>query len=144
MKIVPALDEVEDCELRFFVSSEAVRIEKLALKRRIEALAHRIVVAVADRSHRRAYDGLAATRTEGDGRVLGALIGMMDDLRWLTPVDCHVECIENELRPHVRARRPANDASAECVKHDRKEQKAGVCGNVRNVCNPGACSVRRC
>ena len=46
-------------------------VEELALERGEEALAERIIVAVADGPHRRADPGLATPRPEGERRVLG-------------------------------------------------------------------------
>ena len=53
-------------------------VEQLALERGEEALAQGVVVAVADRAHRRPHPGLPASLAEGDGGVLGALVGVMD------------------------------------------------------------------
>jgi hypothetical protein len=46
-RIVPAFDEVEDGEARVGLRAEAVAIEQLALERREEALAERVVVGIA-------------------------------------------------------------------------------------------------
>jgi len=53
MWIVPAFNEVEDRERGFPLRLKSVACEKLAFESRIEALAHRVIVAVANRSHRR-------------------------------------------------------------------------------------------
>ncbi len=47
MRVVPALDEVEDCHAGFDLCAKRLLVESLALKRGKEALAHRVVVAVA-------------------------------------------------------------------------------------------------
>ena len=54
MQVVPAFDEVEDREFRFLMCAKAMLVEQLALEGRVEALAHRIIVTVSNRSHRRA------------------------------------------------------------------------------------------
>ena len=59
MRIVPALDEVEDSETSLDLVLETRSIEELALERGEEALAHRVVVGVADRAHRRPHAHLA-------------------------------------------------------------------------------------
>ena len=55
-------------------------VEQLALERGEEALAQRVVVRIAYRAHRGAHAGLPTAQPEGDGGVLAALIGVMDDV----------------------------------------------------------------
>ena len=50
-RVAPALDEIEDPQPRLDLRAEAASIQELALERREEAFAHR-VVAVTDRAHR--------------------------------------------------------------------------------------------
>ena len=52
MWIVLALNGVEDRHARFDLSAEPASIETLALQRREEAFAQRVVEAVTHRSHR--------------------------------------------------------------------------------------------
>lgn len=47
VRVVPALDEVEDGHPRLCLRAEAAPVDQLALQRGEEALAHRVVVAVA-------------------------------------------------------------------------------------------------
>ena len=47
VRVVPALDELEDGHFRFGLGAEASPVEKLALERGEEALAERVVVRVA-------------------------------------------------------------------------------------------------
>ena len=70
MRIVPALDEVEDREPGFALILEPARNEQLAFQRCIEALAHRVVEAITDRAHRRPNPGFLATLAKCDRRVL--------------------------------------------------------------------------
>src|SRR2546421_8777107 len=79
-RIVEALDKVEDRESGLSRRAQRDAIEQLAFQRGKEALAQRVVVAVADRAHRRADASGAAAQAEADGRVLAALIGVMDDI----------------------------------------------------------------
>src|SRR5207302_1943673 len=79
-RIVPAFDEVEDGEARVGLRAEAVAIEQLALERREEALAHGVVVGIAHTAHRRPDAGLATAPTEGERRVLAALMRVMNHL----------------------------------------------------------------
>jgi hypothetical protein len=104
VRIVPALDEVEDCQRSLALRLEAMLHEKLAFKRAKETLAHRVIVAVSDGSHRRPYSGFFTAQAEGNRRVLCSLIGVMNDaLRPSTP-DRHVERLVL-ARGHAAARR---------------------------------------
>ncbi len=51
MRIVPALDEVEDRKRCLSLRLESVLYEKLALESSVKALAHCIIVAVTDGTH---------------------------------------------------------------------------------------------
>src|SRR5208282_4997785 len=67
MGVVPALDELEHCHARLDLGPKAAAGEQLALQGREEALAHRVVEAIADRAHRRGHPGFAAARDWGGG-----------------------------------------------------------------------------
>jgi hypothetical protein len=71
MRVVPALDEVEDGHLGLGLVAEAVAVEELTLERGEEALAERVVVGVADGVHGWAHPGTLAPQAEGNGGVLG-------------------------------------------------------------------------
>ena len=75
MGVVPAFDELEHRDARLELRAEAVAIEKLALERGEEALAHRVVVRVADRPHRGPHVGFPAALAEGDRGVLTGFKG---------------------------------------------------------------------
>ena len=70
MGIVPAFDELEDCHAGLDLGFEAAAVEQFAFERGKEALAHRVIEAIADRAHRRPHAGLAAALAEGDRSVL--------------------------------------------------------------------------
>src|ERR1700693_5391816 len=72
-RIVEALDERERRMARLDLCLELAAIEKLAFEGGEEALAHGIVVCVADRTHRGAYAGVTAAVTELDRSVLAGL-----------------------------------------------------------------------
>ena len=57
----------------------AVAIDELGLERREEALGERVVVGRPGRAHRGGDTGLGKPGAEGDARVLGAAIGVMDE-----------------------------------------------------------------
>src|SRR5271170_7193548 len=134
--IVEALDEVEDRECSFALIREAMLDEQLALERCVEALAPRVVVAVADRTHRRSHAGFAAALAECDRRVLATLIGVMDDALGSATVDRHVESVEHQLCAQMRRHRPAHDTTAEDVEYNGQEQEARIGRHVRDVGNP--------
>jgi hypothetical protein len=48
MKIVPALDKVEDSVFSLLVCSEAHSIEQLAFERSVKAFAHGVIVTISD------------------------------------------------------------------------------------------------
>ena len=52
MRIVPALDEIEDRQRSFVLILEPTRGEQLAFQRGIETLGRRVIETVANRSHR--------------------------------------------------------------------------------------------
>jgi hypothetical protein len=66
VRVVPALDELEDRHARLDLALEAVAIDKFEFEGREEALAHRVVVGITDRAHRGSHARLAATLAEGD------------------------------------------------------------------------------
>ena len=97
-RVVPALDEVEEGKPRVGVGAEALTIEQLALEGRKEALEHGVVERVADTAHRRPDTGFATPFAEGDGRVLAALVRVMNHVRRSTLPHRHVQRREDELR----------------------------------------------
>ena len=50
----------------------------------------------------------------------------------------HVEGAQDERRPQVGSHRPSDDASAEGVQHDGKEQEARPRGHVGDIGDPQA------
>ncbi len=136
MRVVPAFDELEHRDARLDLRAEAVAIKKLALERGEEALAHRVVVCVADRSHRWPHAGLPAAFAEGDRGVLTALIGVMDHLARPPLEQRHVEGLEDELGPQMGLHRPADDSAAPRVQHDREIEEARPRRDVGDVSDP--------
>ena len=80
VSVVEAFNEVEDRIFGFVVIPETCAVDQLALESGKEALAHRIVVAIADGSHGGTHSGLATSFAELNGCVLAALIGVMNDV----------------------------------------------------------------
>src|SRR5256886_11438131 len=96
-RVVPAFDEIEHGQARVGRRAEALTIEQLALERREEALAHRVVVGIAHTTHRGPDAGLATPPTEGERSVLAAVVGVMNHLRRLTLGDGHLQGSQDEL-----------------------------------------------
>src|SRR5215467_12514733 len=72
-RIVEALDEGEHCASRLGLRLEPAAIEQFAFEGREEALAHGIVISIADRTHRRSHTGLTTAVAELDRSVLPGL-----------------------------------------------------------------------
>src|SRR5262249_39058410 len=144
VRVVPALDEFEDGQARLNLGVEALAIEELALERREEALTERVVVRVADGSHRRPDAHLAAALAEGERRVLAALIRVMNDVDRAALREGHVEGLEHEFGPEVCGHCPANDAAAPGVEDDGEVQKAGPGRDVGDVGDPELIWDSRC
>ena len=120
MGVVPGLDEVEDGHAGLGLITEALPLDELGLEGREEALAHRVVVGVADGAHRGPDTSLFAPQPEGNGCVLRALVAVMNDLIGSTLLERHVERIEHEVSLQIRLHGPADDASAPRVDHNRQ------------------------
>src|SRR5438309_1388479 len=134
--IVPALDEVEDGEARVGRRTEVLPIEQLALEGREEALAQRVVVRVADRTHGRPDAGRATALAEGYRGVLAALIRVMNDVRRPTLRDGHIQRGQDELGPEMGFHRPADHAPTPRIEHDGEIQEAGPGRHVGDVRDP--------
>src|SRR5215831_14568789 len=135
-RIVPAFDEIEDGEACLDLRAEAVPIEELALERREETLAQRVVVRVADAAHRRSNARLRTALAEGDRCVLAALVGVMNHVRRPALRHGHVQRGEHQLGVEMRFHRPANHAATPRIDDDGQIQKPGPRRHVRDVGDP--------
>src|SRR5215472_6329777 len=122
--IVPTLDEIEDANPRLLRCAERDAVEQFALQRREEAFAQRIVVAIADRAHRRTDASFSTATAEAHCGVLTALIGMMNDVVWLSLRDRHVQRRQHELGPQMRRHRPADDPATPDIQDHGQKQRA--------------------
>jgi len=135
--VVETFDEVEHRQLGHGTIGEPGAVEQLAFERGEEALAHGVVVAIADRSHRRPDACLAAASSELGRGVLASLVGVVNDaMRRPALLDGHGHGIEDQLRGHARAHGPADDLPAPDVEHDRQKEKPGQRRDVRDVGHP--------
>ena len=110
-RIVKSLDVVEHRTLCLLVRSEAMPRQQFALQRRKEALGHRVVIAVADRTHRWFDIGLGTSVAERDRRVLRALIRVVDDSVRAAFCQRHVERIKHDLSVQRGGKRPADNTA---------------------------------
>ncbi len=131
--VVPAFDEVEKGEARVGPGAEAVAIEQFALEGREEALTHGVVVGVAHTAHRRPDAGVTTAPSKGERRVLTPLIGVMNHIGRAALRDRHVERGQDELGAKMGRHRPADDAPAPRVEHDREIRSGPVAVKCRST-----------
>src|SRR5262249_36340156 len=110
--IVEAFHEGKYRGARRGLVPEALPIEQLAFQRGEEALAHGVVVGVADRAHRGPHACGPAALPELDRGVLRALIGVMDNTVGASRSERHLECIQHQPGKELGAHRPTDNASA--------------------------------
>src|SRR5579859_6075264 len=115
MRIVPALDEVEDRHPRRDLGFESTAVEQLAFQGGKKAFAQGVVETVAHRTHRGAHASLTTTHPERDRGVLSALVGMMDYRPRPALPQRHVEGFEYQLGAQMIFHRPADHPAAERV-----------------------------
>ena len=65
-RIVPALDELNDGHSGLGLGLELAPVEQFAFERREEALAHGVVISIANRSHGWSYTGFLVSQAEDD------------------------------------------------------------------------------
>ena len=69
-RVVPSFDPVEDRKGQVLTATPAMLVEELELQRAEEALGHRVIEAVPDRTHGAEQPGPAQAPAEGPRRVL--------------------------------------------------------------------------
>src|ERR1700722_7676647 len=136
VRVVPAFDELEDGEFRLPRRLEAATNEQLAFERGVEAFAHRVIVTVADGTHRREDSLFPAALPEGDRGVLRSLVRVVNDANRVAPIDRHVQRAEHEFGAQVIRHSPADDAPAEGVEDDGDIEKSDPSRNVRDIGDP--------
>src|ERR1041385_3003347 len=101
-----------------------------------EALAHRVVVAVADRSGGGTNTLSSATAAKFDRGVLTSLIRVMNDaLRGFPLLERHLQCRRDQLGSQVILHRPAADPPTPESEHTGEVRKASRRG--RNIGDVG-------
>lgn len=135
--VVPALDEIEDRHLSFGLGEESAPIERLARQCGEETLAHRVVEAVIDRSHRRANARFPAEHPEHNRSVLRTLVGVMHNLDGFALLDRHVERLQDQLGAQMVLHGSANHAPAEGVdEHHQEQNRSPSWEDLRDISHP--------
>ena len=88
--VVPSFDELEDDHTGLGLGLEFAPGQEFAFERGEEALAHGVVVGVADRSDGWTDTGFLTSRPEGNGCVLRSLIRVANDIPGPALADGHV------------------------------------------------------
>lgn len=138
LPVVEDLDVLEECGAGLVMGSEGLAGEEFALEGGKEALGHRIVVTVADRTHRAANAYCLAVLSELEGGVLTAMVGVMDQAILWSPIpDRHLERPDDQFGPQVCCHGPAHDTPTAHVKDHRQIEEALVeRGHVRDIGDP--------
>ena len=90
MRIIPPFNVGEDSQACFLVCTEGPAIDQFTLKGGEEALAQRIVIAVASSPHRGTYASLTKTVSKCDGGILRPLVRVVDHALWSALPKGHV------------------------------------------------------
>lgn len=106
MRVVPALDELEDAASCLSPGPERHAIEKFALQGRKEALAQGVIVAVSYRSHRESNPRLVTALPECHSRILRPMVRVMDHFGRTSPPQRHVKRIQHQLSAKVAMLQP--------------------------------------
>ena len=93
MRVVKALDVVEDSKPGLQLAAEAVPVDQFTLQRGKKALTQRVVITVTDRAHGGSDAGSLAAQPELDRRVLRPLVRVMDHPVGFTLLKCHLQGI---------------------------------------------------
>src|SRR5437588_11846849 len=106
-RVVEPFDVIEDVRASFVSCAIPAAIHALNLERGEEAFHRRIVPAITATAHAATNAMLSQQSLELLRRVLAALIGMMQQLLWPAAApDRHQQCVDHELRGHLRVHRP--------------------------------------
>src|SRR5579859_8252580 len=102
LPVIEHLDVFKEGATGCDLGREGLTGEEFTLQRGEEALGHRVIIAVAHRSHRAANaDRLAALAEEQRG-VLAAVVRMVNDTLTGSPVpDGHLQCADHKLRAQM-------------------------------------------
>jgi hypothetical protein len=133
MRIVPSLNEVKDGHAGLSWIAETMSFYQLALESCEEALTERVVIAVADGAHGRAYACSPASQAEGNRGILRTLVRVMDYIERTTLANGHTESIKHELCAKMSGHGPSDHTPAPYINHYRQIEKSGPCRNVTDA-----------
>src|SRR6266540_5031879 len=136
MRVVEAFNEVEDRIASFVVIPERRSVNQFALQRGEKALAHGVVIAVSDRTHRWPNAGLATSLAELNRRVLTTLIGVMNHCRRRSLGDGHLQRCGDKRRSQVRSHGPSDDLATPHIEHNREIEEPHPRRHVSDIGNP--------
>ena len=124
MPVVEDLHPLEDGGLGLLPRPVPTPDEELELHRVEEALDHGVVGWRTGASHGRQDPGLTQPAAEGEARVLGTLIAVVDEPRGRPAArGGHLHGLDHQLGPKVGGHRPAHDSSGPQVHHRRDVEK---------------------
>ena len=112
---------------------EASAGQPFAFERGEDALAHGVVISVADGTHRRPDACLTAPGAKGDRGIRAPRVGRVDDDTGPTLADRHVQRVQDQRGARMVHRRPADDLAAPGVQHHSEIQKPGRVGDKPDV-----------
>src|ERR1700722_18898007 len=112
MQIIKSFQVFENSDARFGMGFEGAFHQQFAFQGRKEALRHRIIETIPDRSHGWSYPELATTIAEGNRGVLSTLVGVVDDLMRQSLCIRSVQRAQHQLRSEMILQRPTHDAPA--------------------------------
>ena len=97
MGVVPTFDKTEEGDASLGMRAEGIAINEFTFQGGKETFAQGIVKAIAHRAPRRSYSSYFTALAKGDGGVLAALVGMMNDVLGSTLRQRHIEGLQHQL-----------------------------------------------
>jgi hypothetical protein len=123
---------------------KGLAVEPFAFEGGKEALAESVVKAIADRAHRWADPSFSAAAAKGHGRVLTAMIGMMDDRLGRALSESHLEGLQDQLRAQMSSHGPTDDPPAPGIDHDGQVQESSPRSDVGDIGYPQSIGSTGC
>lgn len=136
MGIVPTFDEFEERLACLWLVVEGCAIEQFTFQGGKETLAEGIIETIADRAHRRTDAGVSTALAKRQGSVLAALIGVMNDIFWVTLLDRHLQGIHHQGSLEMSGHCPTDDFAAPGIHDNSQVQPTRPGRDVSNVCDP--------
>src|SRR5262249_30318800 len=135
-RVIPALNEIEQGQPSLLAGAQRDAVEQFTLERREEALAQGVVVAIPDRAHRGAHVGSATAQAKAKGRILTALIRVMDDVLRAALLDANIQRAQAQPPPKMRSPAPTDPPPPQNTHDDGHIQHACPRGHVGDARAP--------